>query len=256
MMCVRGIMRRACRPAALVILAAGAVFAQTKPALPVYEAASVKVDNSGKLGSSSNGSRGQIVFTNVTLKRLVERAYSVKPFQVTGPGWMDDVRFDISAKYPPDTKSDDRFLMLRALLEERFKLAVHTQSQDLPGYVLEVSKGGLKIKPAEAGDSDTSNNSKDGLHTLTVKKVSMAQVADVMARFLGEMVVDRTTLPGVYDFEVKWANDDRKPEAGETEAPASLFTALQETLGLRLRAAKVPVEVIVVDHAERIPVEN
>lgn len=78
--------------------------------------------------------------TNVALKRLIERAYGVKPDQVTGPDWMEDVRCDIAAKYPPDTKSEDRPIMLRTLLEDRFKLATHRESRDLPGYALMVAK--------------------------------------------------------------------------------------------------------------------
>src|SRR5579872_4892772 len=143
----------------IVLLVAGGIWVQAQDERPAFEAAIVKPNNSGSPGSSSNGSRGQVVFTNQTLKRLVERAYNVKPFQVTGPGWMESVRFDISAKYPRNFKEDDRFLMLRGLLEERFKLAVHRESKEMPGYALMVAKSGFKLKPAEpGGGSDTSNN--------------------------------------------------------------------------------------------------
>src|ERR1700733_14033613 len=91
--------------AVIVLLAAGAVFAQPPDARPAYEVASVKLNASGSGSSSTNGSKGQIVFTNQTLKRLIERAYDVQPFQVTGPAWMESDRFDIAAKYPPDTKA-------------------------------------------------------------------------------------------------------------------------------------------------------
>src|SRR5215831_11178103 len=106
----------------VAFLAAGTASAQDRPN---FEAASVKINSSGNTGSSSNGSRGQVVMTNQTLKRLIERAYGVKPFQVIGPGWMENVRFDVAAKYPPDTKYEDRPVMLRTLLEDRFKLVVH-----------------------------------------------------------------------------------------------------------------------------------
>jgi uncharacterized protein (TIGR03435 family) len=243
-------MRQACRLTAFVWLAAGAVFSQ-----PVYEAASVKLNNSGSGSSNSNSTKGQIVMTNVPLKRLIERAYNVKPFQVTGPEWMESVRVDISAKYPPDTKREDQPLMLRALLEERFKLAVHRKPQDLPGFGLVVAKGGFKLKPVpDEGGSSTSNNG-GRVRTLTVKHASMAQVADLIARSLNEMVVDQTGIAGVYDFEMRWTNDEGKADDAEVDAP-SIFTALQETLGLRLRPEKVPGEVIVVDRVERVPVEN
>jgi uncharacterized protein (TIGR03435 family) len=80
-------------------------------------------------------------------------------------------------------------------------------------------------------------------------------LADLVARFLGEVVVDKTAIDGVYDFEFRWTNDDQAP-AGDAETAPTLFTALQETLGLRLQRQKVPVEMIVVDHVERVPTEN
>jgi uncharacterized protein (TIGR03435 family) len=240
----------------IALLAAGAVFAQPRDTRPAYEAASVKINTSGSGHSSSDGSKGQVVMTNQTLKRLIERAYNVKPLQVTGPGWMEDVPFDIAAKYPPDTRNEDRLVMLRTLLEDRFKLAVHRESKDMPGYALVVAKSGFKLKPVEpSGGSDTSS---DGgrVRTLTAKKTSMAQLADLVARNLGDFVVDKTGLGGVYDFELRWANDDQNPDATDIDGVPSLFSALQEALGLRLQAQKVPVEIVVVDHVERVPIEN
>lgn len=249
-------MRRACRLTALGILAASAVFSQTAEARPVYEVASVKLNNSGSGNSSSNGSKGQIVITNSSLKRLIERAYTVKSFQVTGPDWLESIHVDITAKYPPDTKREDMPLMLRALLEDRFKLAIHHKSQDMPGFALLLAKGGFKLKPVvEEGGSSTSTNG-GRIRTLTAKRTSMAQVADLMARNLNEMVVDQTGITGVYDFEMRWTNDDQKADDAEADAAPSIFTALQEALGLRLKPEKVPGDIIVVDHVERLPVEN
>jgi uncharacterized protein (TIGR03435 family) len=223
----------------------------------VYEAASVKLNNSGSGSSSSHGSKGHIVFTNVSLKQLVERAYEVKPIQVTGPDWMENVRVDIMAKYPPDLKREDQPLMLRSLLEERFKLAVHHKSQDLPGYALVVAKSGFKLKPVDdAGGPSTSSNGKNHVRTLTAKTTPMKQLADFLTRTLGEMVVDQTGIDGVYNFEMTWAEEDQKPDDATADTAPSLFTALQETLGLRLKPEKVPADIIVVDHLERVPVEN
>jgi uncharacterized protein (TIGR03435 family) len=238
----------------IVFLASGAAFAQPQDSRPAYVAASVKPNTSGSENTSSNGSKGQVVFTNQTLKRLIERAYNVKPFQLTGPDWMDSIRFDIAAKYPPDTKNEDRALMLRTLLEDRFKLAVHRQLKDMPGYVLVVGKS-FKLKPVEPGGSDT-NGQGGRVRTLTAKKTSMAFLADLLARNLGEVVVDKTGIDGVYDFELRWTNDDQTSNDGGADTAPTLFTALQETLGLRLQRQKVPVEMVVVDHAERVPTEN
>jgi uncharacterized protein (TIGR03435 family) len=243
----------------MAFLAAGAVWSQAVPAQPdahpAYEAAVIKPNVSSTNNSQSHGSRGQIVFINQTLKRLIERAYGFKPFQVTGPDWMDNVRFDITAKYPPDTKDDDRALMLRSLLEDRFKLATHHESKDLPGYALVVAKR-FKLQPVESAGGSDMNSNGGRIRTLTVKRTSLASLADFIARTLGEMVVDKTGIEGAYDFELRFTTDDQIASGTDAETAPSLFTALQETLGLRLQAQKVPVDLVVVDHVEKVPTEN
>lgn len=248
-------MMRATSASLALLLAAGILSAQTQDPLPTFEAASVKPNNSGSGSSSTNGSKGQIVFTNVTLKRLAERAYDAKPFQIVGPDFMESVRFDIAAKYPPDTKSSDRSLMLRALLQERFKLAVHTDSKEVPGYALVVAKSGFKLKPVEPGGSST-NESGGRVRTLKATKTSMAFLADMLARSLNEVVIDKTGIEGVYDFNYTWTADDIDSSPTDGAPAPSLFTAIQETLGLRLQPQKVPVQIFVVDHIEKVPIEN
>jgi uncharacterized protein (TIGR03435 family) len=240
--------------AGVVLCLAAAALAQQRDAHPAFEAASVKLNMSGSNGSSSHGTQGQIVMNNQTLKRLVERAYGVQPFQVSGPAWMESVHVDIVAKYPPDTHEDDRPLMLRALLEDRLKLTVHRESKDLPGYALMAAKSGFKLKPTEAGPGDTTSNG-GRVRTLTAKKTSMEFFAGFIARNLGEPVVDKTGMQGVYDFELRWNTDDQNATGLDADVP-SIFTALQETLGLRLQSQKVPSEIVVVDHVERVPTEN
>jgi uncharacterized protein (TIGR03435 family) len=247
---------RATAMAIVIVLGAGFVGAQGPDARPAYEVASIKPNNSTSNSSSSKGTTGQIVMTNQTLKRLVERAYNVKPFQVSGPEWMENVRFDIIAKYPPDTKNEERMLMLRTLLEERFGLLVHRESKSLPGYTLVAAKGGFKLRSAESDGGGSHINTTGSLvEVLDAGKVSMQDLADFVAEQLGETVVDKTGIDGVYDFGLRWSRDDLSANGGDSGAP-TLFTALQETLGLRLQPEKVPVEIIVVDHAERIPNDN
>ena len=168
---------------------------------------------------------------------------------------MEDVHFDIAAKYPPDTKPSDRPVMLLTLLEDRFKLAAHRETKELPGYALTVAKSGFKLKPVAPGGSDTSTNG-GRVRTLTAKRTSIAQLADLISRNLTEMVVDKTGIDGVYDFEMRWTNDDQNTNGKEAETVPTLFVAVEEALGLRLRAEKVPVEIIVVDRVERVPTEN
>jgi uncharacterized protein (TIGR03435 family) len=239
----------------LAVLIMGCALTQAQSERPAYEVASIKLNNSDSGNSSSHGSKGQIVFTNVSLKRLIDRAYNVKPFQVTAPDWTDSVHFDISAKYPPDVKDDDRKLMLRTLLEDRFKLAVHKETKEVQGYELVVSKKGFKLKPVEPGSGGT-NSRGAYAETLTAKKVSMEGLADYVASNLGKAVVDKTGIPGVYDFEFRWAREDQPSDGTEADAAPSLFTAVEDTVGVRLQAQKVSLTIFVVDHVERMPDEN
>jgi uncharacterized protein (TIGR03435 family) len=239
----------------ILFLAAGTVLAQTPDSRPTFEAASVKLNTTGSNGSSSNGTKGQTVMINQSLRRLIERAYSVKPFQVSGPEWMENVRFDITAKYPPNTKNADRPAMLRTLLEDRFKLATHGESKEVPGYALAVAKSGLKIKPVEEDpDGGTDSRGENHLETVKVTSIPMGDFADFLARRLGSPVVDGTNTEAVYTFELHWSLEDSNGEPGSRE-----FAAIQDaisTLGLHLQPRKVPVPMVVVDHVERVPSEN
>jgi uncharacterized protein (TIGR03435 family) len=244
---------------AVLIFAALAAFAQAQPGRPTYEAASIKINDSGSNSSSSNGSKGQIVITNDPLHRLIERAFDVRPYQVIGPQWLETVRFDIVAKYPPEIDNPARILMMRSLLEDRFKMAIHRETRDLPGYALVVAKGGFKLKPVEAGGSSTSSNGQGRVNDFTATKTSMDELAAYVANSMREVVVDKTGIDGAYDFQLHWTRDDQV-SAGADASPSNplptLPMALQDVLGLRLQPQKVPVEVIVVDHIERTPIEN
>ena len=229
-----------------------ALCAQQPAQHPSYDAASLKINNSGSGSSSSNGSRGQVLMVNQSLKRLIERAYNVKPFQVMGPDWLESAHFDLAAKYPPDTPPAEHAAMLRTLLEERFKLQVHRETKELPGYALIVTKGGFKLKPVETGESGSNSNGDGTITTYKATKITIAQFADYIARHLGETVIDKTGIEGAYDVNLRFGRDDT-PADVETAPP--LTSVIQEVLGLRLQAQKVPVEIIVVDHAERVPIE-
>jgi uncharacterized protein (TIGR03435 family) len=164
--------------------------AENQPTQPEFEVASIKINTSGSGASSANGSKGGIVYTNLTLKSIIEQAYRVKPFQVIGPDWMDDVRLDITAKNPPNATLKDRPAMLRKLLEDRFKLAVHRGSKEMPGYALVVAKKGFRLQQVEPGDS-SENETGGRVHLLSVKKTSMASLADFIARNLDRRLSTR-----------------------------------------------------------------
>ncbi|MDR3753583.1 MAG: TIGR03435 family protein [Terracidiphilus sp.] len=249
-------------------LALGFVHAQQNSApqngeaarLPSFDVATVKPNDTGCC-TSTRATADQMTMKNQTLKNLVVLAYSVQPYQVTGPDWMEKVRFDITAKYPAGTKYEDRWLMLRTLLEERFKLVAHSGTKEMSGYSLEVGNSGFKLQPSDPGEPITVGGNQGAVWTLRARKIPMSALTYELADSLGEVVVDETGLTGAYSFELRWAtnetvNETASPNASESEPAPSVFTALEETLGLRLRHGKVQAPVIVVDHVERTPTEN
>jgi uncharacterized protein (TIGR03435 family) len=215
---------------------------------PAFEAATIKpsVDRPGHSGS--HGRTGMIVLTGQTLKGLICNAYQVKDFQVTGgPKWIDGDRFDVNAKAAGAEEGRQLLAMLQTLLADRFQLVIHHEQKIAPAYALVLMKSGLKIKPVEGATGSGSNGSKG---ELTVTGMTMSKFADVLSRELKGPVVDLTETPGAYDFKLTWsidgdANDDQ----------SSLLAALQSQLGVKLESRKLPIDLIVVDKAEK-PSEN
>jgi len=238
--------------ALFALFAASALGAQPRDARPAYEVASIKLNNSASGSAGTDGSTGQIMFTNLSLQRLIAQAYQIAPFQVSGPGWLESEHFDIVAKFPPGAKRADRPAMLRTLLEDRFKLATHLETREASGYALVVAKGGFKLKPVEAGDGNDTDHSGGRVQTLLAKRTTMALLAQLLSRYMAQAVVDKTGIEGAYQFELKWTNDDQSTD----DSVPSIFTALQDTLGLHLQPQKVPAEIVVVDHIERTPTDN
>ena len=179
---------------------------------------------------------------------------SRRPHQIAGgPDWLDSDRFDISAVADPsiDANSDAALdLMLQNLLADRFKLALHRETRSLSSYVLEVPKNGPKLEKAAGGESRTHTNGNNARISIEAENTSMDGFAKVLAREMDRPVVNQTGLEGHFNLKLRWARDG----AGVTELP-SIFTALEEQLGLRMRAEKVSVEVLIIDHAEK-PSEN
>jgi uncharacterized protein (TIGR03435 family) len=233
----------------------------------------------------------------MTLKGLVQFAYRVQSFQVTGgPGWMDSDRFDIVAK--GDEKDDGNAfsgdqsgrptitqLMLRALLADRFKLAVRNEPRDQQMYALIVARAdgrlGSDLRRSTTDCADVNPQALDkaraadrsavtcgirlGLGTMAMGGATLSQLATTLSGLMDRSVVDRTGLEGTFDGSLKWTPDQSTPglavKAGFAPAGLvdpngpSLFTAVQEQMGLKLDSRKGPVDVVVVDRAER-PVEN
>lgn len=224
--------------------------------------------------------------TNLALRRLILIAYGVQDYQLSGdPPWAASEHYDIQAKADGSTSVQQmEGPMLQALLEDRFKMVLHRETRQLPVYELTVVSGGAKVQPSKDGScipysvdspplpAPAAGEPRptfcglrmvvEGLNrTLEGKGVSMAVLATNLSRTynsaLGRNVIDSTGLTGIFDIHLKWAIDDLTGAVGPgTAAPSdptgpSIFTAMQEQLGLKLKPGKGPVEVLVIDHIEK-----
>jgi uncharacterized protein (TIGR03435 family) len=245
--------------AALVLLAGLAGLrqaqAQSRPN-PVYEVASIKPSQPGNRPSirSASGS-GRLNATNATMKALIGFAYNVRDYQISGgPNWLDSTGYDIVAtpEHPVDPTPDniDYFRqMMQSLLAQRFKLTVSRQTRELPVYALVVARDGPKLKEVEKWQKGADMRIRGGAGQMIAEKVTMPLLAQTLSNIAGRSVVDKTGLTGYYDFKLEWTPDEiGQPSQGDRP---SLFTALQEQLGLKLDSQKGPVEILVVDHAEK-----
>jgi uncharacterized protein (TIGR03435 family) len=275
------------------ILLVPIVFSQT---VPQFEVASVKLAHQAPeqatIGVHVDGARITCNFLN--LKDYLRMAYRVKDYQIEGPETISSERYDISATLPAGATRDQVPDMIKNLLADRFHVKLHHESKDFPVYALVLGKGPLKIKesPIEDGDAKapinvTGGGSRDGVainlgrgaffnfsdNKLEAKKLTMAQVAETLARFVDKPVVDMTGLNGTYDILLNFTEEDYHAmlirsaiNAGIDLPPAarrlmesasgdSIFSAIQ-SVGLKLESRKAPIDVLVVDHADKIPTEN
>jgi uncharacterized protein (TIGR03435 family) len=219
------------------------------------------------------GDAGRVNYSNVTLMNVMTRAYSVKEHQITGPDWLRTERYDIVATVPPGSPKDQIPLMLQTLLADRFKLTLHRESKVLPVYALVVGKSGPKLKEAEAVGGMRMSMGPKGLQLSG--KVSLTMLVDALSRFTDRPVIDMTELKGTYDIDLSFkpeggpggpgffgpggpgpgGDGERKSPPDSMDTP-SIFTAVQETLGLKLEGRKSPVDILIIDHAEKVPTEN
>jgi uncharacterized protein (TIGR03435 family) len=267
----------------IAIAAPQAAFAQA----PKFDVASIKLNQSGRVGwDGFKISHGNFNVANASLQMLVTGAFHLQDAQVSGgPSWFAADRFDISAKGDPSASRKEVLQMLQSLLIERFGLVVHRETKDLPIYVLLPAKNGsAKLQRAKDGVCDTpmpqSSGKTDFMQavscgetaavmgpqggTLWGKSVSTSSIADALSDLTHLLVVDRTGIRGQFEFKLRWSdgtqrvrNESEGPReiVANSEAPPSIFAALPEQLGLKLERTKGPVEVLVIDHAEK-PSQN
>jgi uncharacterized protein (TIGR03435 family) len=271
---------------AAVILAMGAwaVFAQPT-VRPLFEAASIKPSFSRSV-QNVRPLPGRLT-ADATLQILTQYAFGVQSFQVVGASaWMQSDRYQIEATTNGNTDRNRMFLMLQSLLQDRFRLMTHRETKDLPVYDLIAAKGGLKLPPPEEGAcvESAADASPEwaggrmaapgevpparalcGSASLTLGptgarmqggRVAMPELVRRLSLILDRSVVDKTGFTGLFDLQLGFVPDDTTPAIPPpppgTDMPGpSLAQALRQQLGLQLESAKGPVEVIVVDHAER-----
>lgn len=238
-------------------------FAQT----PTFDVASVKIHKGGG-GTTREIEPGSMRYLNITLGEFIMMAYGVKRYQITGPDWAvnnaSSDRYDIVAKAAGSDPPAQMRQMIGPLLSERFKLQFHRETRELPVFALTVAKGGPKFKEGDGGESSAYPDGKGGI---SFKNYPMDALATLLSNMpaVGRAVVDRTGLSGKYTFAANLSDaapgtsiGDIKKSIGADVDPVSspILSNLQLQLGLKLDAVKVPMEMIVIDHAEKTPTED
>lgn len=257
------------------VLACGVLaFAQTAE----FEVASVKPappDARGMIrctGGPGTSDPVSLTCENYSLSFLVMMAYNLRSFQLTAPAWMDTARYNVVAKIPPGTDRRQFGLMQQRLLAERFGLQVHFEKKDMTVYELTVAKGGPKLKESQEPVAEKPEAAwrppAGGPPVRTMARVnrkgeSVADLANFLSNQLGQPVTDATGLDGRYDYALSFLMEPGGRAAGplasngpEPEFGISLIDAVRDQLGLRLEKKKGQADVLVVDHAEKVPIEN
>lgn len=234
-------------------------------------------------------------WTFLSLKDYIVVAYRVRIYQISGPDWLGSQRFDIAAKLPAGSSPKDAAGMLQALLADRFQIKIHHEQRDFAVYGLVIGKGGLKMKESADSGAPTTPPGSGSVAAVSVPggvtvnysngstftfadnkfeghKLSATFMADAMARFTDRPVVDMTGLKSNYDFVIELSPEDframgiRAAIAAGAQIPPQVLQQVEssgdslanalENLGLKLEPRKAPIDVLVVDHAEKTPTEN
>jgi len=278
-------------PFAIGLLHAPTLRAQTSSSAETplkFEVASIKLSDPGERGVMIQfAPGGRFVAKNVTLKSLVAMAYDVREFQLSGgPAWAGTARYDVNAKPDAVSEADDphkittdeqrekfqqrQRMRIQALLADRFQLKIGRTTKELPIYALKVAKNGPKLQESkEDGGNQFQGIRMGGPGHLAGGKVPMKFLTQVLAMNVGRPVIDQTGLTGKYDFKLEWTLDQNqlgalgpggpgpdglRPPPADPNGP-SIFTAVQEQLGLKLESQKGPVEMLTIDAVEK-PSEN
>ena len=253
---------------AAVLLAGG--FAVGGPAPLTFEVASVKPAApccAPGQWRESKAENDRIDFRYVTVKYCVAFAYGMKEYQVSGPAWLGQVRYDIVAKGPEGTRREQLPEMMRTLLAERFKLEIHHEQKEFNVFALVAAKSGARMKTgpeqegAPEGAAFAFSMSEGGVGKMEARHCDMTALANTLPRLVGRPVVDQTGIAGRYDFDLEFSREDMSrlgvPDAPMqgTEPVSSIFTSIRQ-IGLKLEPRKMPLDAVVVDKGEKLATEN
>jgi bla regulator protein BlaR1 len=278
----------ACTAIALPV-AIGILNAQSPATRPQFEVASVKLDTSGTnnqlFGSHSPGTFNA---DNYPLLGLIAGAYDLKPFQIAGaPAWIESSRYDIVAKPSVDPPKrpltresmqkdqEEMKLMLQSLLEDRFQLRLHRETKELPVYALTIAKGGLKLQAGNCTNYDPNNppprpapgqkppdycgnisaGGRGPTQTLNAFGITVTAFLGVLSDYTDRVAIDKTGFTGTFSAHLVFAAPGASAAGDSDGSVPSLFTAIEEQLGLKVESTKGPVKILVIDHVER-PSEN
>jgi len=233
---------------------------------PSFEVATVKPSTPNRPGKGFGFRGGHFVTVNTNLNDLIGFAYGLHGKQIVdAPAWFGTDLFDIEGKPDVDGRPNQKqmSMMVQKLLADRFKLTFHHDQRELAVYAISVANGGPKMTKSTSGPNDSTSFFFRDLGDLTVRNKTMPDFAAWMQTVLDRPVVDKTELSDRYDFELKWTPDDSQfaifrgtgmvmpPPKDDPKAPPGLYTAIQEQIGLKMTPAKLPDDVIVIDHAEK-----
>jgi uncharacterized protein (TIGR03435 family) len=279
-------MTRVLACAVFATLISGAAWAQPATTPLEFEVADVQIAKPGGQPDVQFLPGGKLILRYLTMQEMITAAWDLRDEYVTGgPAWLSAEHYDIVAKAATTTPEKDLRRMLGTLLKERFKLEVHHETKVMPVYALVVGKKGAKLKESAAGETDKQSckiqipqQRTDGfiLRTYTCTKTGMGQLAFALPRIAPAYVdlpaVDLTELKGVYDFTLEWTprRGGRGAAGGAGGAGGvgdaipttsdpndrTVFDALQSQLGLKLEQRKHPMDVLVIDKVERVPIDN
>jgi uncharacterized protein (TIGR03435 family) len=228
-----------------------------------FEVASVKPSDPDSRGTHTDFPNGTFHATGVTAKLCIILAYDIQAFQLEGgPSWIANERYDIVAKVAAGqvkgAHDPERIVQMRTglqgLLADRFQLRIHRETKLMPAYVLVAAKSGFKLKETPDNGHGTNVGADSARGKLTAQQISMQSLASNLSWILNSPVADMTGIKGVFDLKLDWAPEEGAATAEPATGP-SIFTALQEQLGLKLDKQKAPMEMVVIDRIEK-PSEN